>query len=136
MLQFVLSYPPSANRYWRKTRNGRIYVSPEATAFKNEVKQKCKDKKPYTTEDVVVIVSVYRPRKVGDLPNRTKVLYDALQGYAFKDDKQIVAEHTYRYDDKQNPRVEVTVIPQSEFSLSILPDFKNHDILMKSETKT
>lgn len=52
---------------------------------------------------------VYRPRRVGDLMNREKVLSDALQGIAFHDDKQIVEAHFYQHDDKDNPRVEVEV---------------------------
>lgn len=56
---------------------------------------------------VAVVVKVYRAAKRGDLDNFMKCLLDGLQGTAYKNDKQIVEMHSYRYDDKLNPRVEV-----------------------------
>jgi Holliday junction resolvase RusA-like endonuclease len=37
------------------------------------------------------------------------VALDALQGSLYLNDSQIVALHLYRYDDKANPRIEVSV---------------------------
>ena len=37
-----------------------------------------------------------------------KVLLDSLTGVIWEDDSQIVEIHAYRYEDKNNPRVEIT----------------------------
>jgi Holliday junction resolvase RusA-like endonuclease len=48
--------------------------------------------------DVSVNVVWYRGRKAGDLGERTKVLYDALQGTVYADDKQIAQDWRRRVD--------------------------------------
>jgi Holliday junction resolvase RusA-like endonuclease len=62
-----------------------------------------------THRNVSITLKVYRARKSGDLDNRIKPLLDALQGVAFYDDKQVIEIHAFRFDDKHNPRVEVTI---------------------------
>lgn len=52
----------------------------------------------FPSGDLSVTVLWHRSAKRGDLPNRTKVLYDALQGTIYRDDKQIAVEHTMRVD--------------------------------------
>lgn len=107
---FTLPYPPSANRYWRNFR-GRMVVSSEARQYKNAVRLLAKSKgfsKPYECS-VSVSMEVFRPRRIGDLDNTIKVTLDALQGIAYVDDSQVTAIHAHRNDDKENPRVVVTV---------------------------
>ena len=105
----VLPLPPSGNRYWRHY-NGRTVVSDAAKAYRHGVmlQAQAHNLHPFAGP-VAVYVRVYRARKAGDLDNFKKVLYDALQGVAYNDDDQIVEEHAWRYDDKDNPRVEVEV---------------------------
>ena len=107
-INLILPYPPSANLYWRTTRQGKTYISGQATAYKEEVKLKTA-KKGYLTGDLIFNVNFYRPRKTGDLDNRLKVLIDALKGSVFEDDKQIVEIHAYRFDDKIMPRAEILI---------------------------
>lgn len=63
---------------------------------------------------VMVTLDWYRSRKAGDLDKRIGVLLDALQGVAYHNDSQIVELRARRYDDKRNPRVEVTVSAHNE----------------------
>lgn len=114
-MKITLPYPPSANRYWRTRAVGRgrtafvqTYPSPEAKEFKQRVFWTCRGRKPLTGT-VAVVLRFFRPRKVGDLDNRIKVLLDALRGVAFADDDQVVRIEATRFDDKANPRVEVEV---------------------------
>jgi crossover junction endodeoxyribonuclease RusA len=58
---------------------------------------------------VVLSVDVFRPRRAGDLDNTIKSLQDGLKGVAWHDDSQVVEIHARRFDDKMNPRAEVTV---------------------------
>lgn len=107
-IKLTLPYPPSANRYWRKTKTGRVYISDEALTYRDEVNYRTLKVNALTGE-LKLTAKFYRPRKSGDLDNRIKILFDALQGNCFNDDKQIAEIHAYRFDDKQNPRVEVEI---------------------------
>lgn len=116
-IRLVLPFPPSANRYWRSKAiqsKGRAfvqtYVSTEAKQYKAAVRRVaslvCG---AMFTDDVSIDVKLFRPRKSGDVDNRTKVLFDALNGVVYKDDKQVVKYAVERFEDKNNPRVEVTI---------------------------
>ena len=104
----TLDYPPSSNRYWRKTRTGRVYVSEEAISYRDDVLIKTLKIKPMKGE-LSLSAKFYRPRKSGDLDNRLKILIDAMQGRCFENDSQIVEIHAFRFDDKISPRVEVEI---------------------------
>lgn len=76
--------------------------------MQSTVLKKYGDIRPFGGQ-VAVVVDVYRPAKRGDLDNFLKCLLDGLQGTMYKNDKQIKCILATRYDDKTNPRVEVTV---------------------------
>jgi crossover junction endodeoxyribonuclease RusA len=105
---FTLPEPPSANRWWRKFQN-RMVLSAEARAYKTRVAVMLHAKAQPLTGPVALTLTWYRGRKAGDLDKRVGVLLDGLQGVLYANDAQIVALHAYRFDDKKNPRVEVTV---------------------------
>lgn len=112
-LTLTLPEPPSANRWWRNVR-GRMVTSREAREYKAAVAAR-KWTGPGAIFAAPLRVSVrllwFRSRKSGDLDKRIGVLLDALQGFAFDTDAQVVVLHAERYDDPRNPRVEVTVEP-------------------------
>ncbi len=56
-----------------------------------------------------VTTNLYRPIKRGDIDNYNKVVHDFLNGRAWIDDDQIVETHTYRHDDRLNPRIELLI---------------------------
>ncbi len=67
-----------------------------------------------TDKPVSVVVKVFHPVKAdskqsGDIDNHLKSILDALNGIAFKDDGQVVQAEVYKFKDKINPRVEVSV---------------------------
>lgn len=109
-MRFSLPFPPSANRYWRSDRGGRPHVSDAARAYKAAVGYTLNqaDAQPYTGE-VAVVLTFYRPAKRGDLDNMIKVTLDALRGYAYGDDAQVVELRALRREDKARPRVEIEV---------------------------
>lgn len=118
-LSFVLPYPPSWNRVWRyrvivpKDRRKKPFVSSyeseEGRAFKLAVGRLLAGTRPLLGA-LELRMTLYRPRKSGDLTNRLKLVEDALQGLAFHDDAQIAAQVTRRLEDPERPRVEVTII--------------------------
>lgn len=112
-IRVTLPYPPSTNTAWRSVvirGQVRVLLSKEGRLYKKAVADLC------VRAGITPLVGpvnfrafVYRPRKAGDLSNRQKILEDALQGFAYRDDSQIVHYDWWRFDDKANPRIEVTI---------------------------
>lgn len=115
-MRLTLPLPPTANLYWRVFR-GRPVQSARAKEYKRAVQLRALGNRrdPESIRngvfsgEVVVTMTVYRGRRIGDLDNFQKVLLDALRGVAFVDDSQVVEIHARREDDPANPRVEVSV---------------------------
>ena len=106
----VLPLPPSTNDNWDNF-NGRTVLSEAARNFRAGVKLRANiaGLRPFTG-DVAVYVHVYRSNALQDLDNYdSKALLDALHGVMFHNDRQVVERHSWRHDDKTNPRVEVEV---------------------------
>lgn len=109
MLKFTLPYPPSVNHYLRHTPRG-VFRTVEANVYRAQVgwQFRAQNIEPLTGS-LAVTITAYRPRKAGDIDGILKVSLDALNGFAYIDDKQIAALHVYRRDDKNNPRLEVEI---------------------------
>jgi Holliday junction resolvase RusA-like endonuclease len=115
----ILPEPPAANRYLRqhghvtyKTREAKVYC---ALVGALTAKFRSNGLPAFPAGDVSVIVVWHRGRKAGDLGERTKVLYDALQGSVYSDDKQIATDWRRRVDahaeiPKGHVQVEVNAI--------------------------
>lgn len=136
----TLPYPLSANRYWASRVakvKGKpmpiVYVTSEAQAYKKDVAWRAQlagIPRPLVGR-VQVHVQLYphrpldwqaRQRKHGqawddtvqclDLDNCRKVLYDALKGVAFEDDKWVRKDSAERMEpDEHGARVVVTIRP-------------------------
>lgn len=115
-MALIIPEPPSANRYWRHTaRGGRAitYKSAKAKQYQSEVRTRAMLAGLQPLNGPVEVHLVwYRKARRGDLDNRLKVIFDALQGAAYVDDSQIVAITARREEDKNNPRVEIVVRPR------------------------
>ena len=107
---FILPYPPSSNHFHTIARGRKILSSAGRQYFKDVADENASGNRPVITGPVSVAIAAYRPRKTGDLDNLIKPILDSLK-YAgiYADDKQVVAIHAGRYDDKKRPRVEVTI---------------------------
>ena len=112
-MNLTLPFPPSANRYWRlTTRNGkpRIIKSVEAEGYATRCYWVAKSQiRQPLTGPVCLDMTIYFPNRRGDLDNRTKQLFDALEGVVFANDRQIEHYSVTRAIDKKNPRVEIQV---------------------------
>jgi crossover junction endodeoxyribonuclease RusA len=108
-LRLTLPYPPSVNRAWRKFR-GRMVLNPKARKYKQTAALAALACGAFRlTGELRVRMDVYRPLRCGDLDNVQKLVCDALNGIAWHDDKQLVEIVARRFDDRANPRVELTV---------------------------
>lgn len=109
--RITLDYPPSSNRYWR-VYNNHVVRDTAAKTYIRHVALVCSTAGLTPLDgDVCITLRVYRPRRAGDLDNRVKICLDALQGYAYHNDNQVTAIHATRHDDKDNPRVEIEIMP-------------------------
>lgn len=112
MVELVLPFPPSANRYWRVFR-GRPVLSAEAKLYKQIVARLGAGLPKLPAEgDLHLQVVIFRPARSRrrDLDNNLKVLLDALQGVVYENDlrvSRITAEHWDTCPER--PRVEVVV---------------------------
>lgn len=113
-VKLTLPYPPSVNHFWRYV-GGRPIISSEGRRYKAHAAAVIARAGVVKLDGPVTLsLAVYRPKRIGDLDNRMKVLIDCIKGIAFGDDSEIVEIHATRHDDKTNPRVEVevTAIPE------------------------
>lgn len=109
MIVLTLPYPPRLNTYYRMFR-GRMLLSAAGRQYKESVALACKKAglRPLAGP-LRVFLTYYRPRQAGDLDGLFKAVLDALEGFAFEDDKQVEEIHATRRDDKANPRAEVEI---------------------------
>ena len=91
MLVINLPLPPSVNTYWRA--NGkRRFISKEGMLFRENVLVYCIENKVSSFGDkrLQFQVTLYpRDKRIQDIDNRIKALFDALEGLAYDSDSQI-----------------------------------------------
>ena len=128
----VLPYPISANRYW-KNYGKRMVVSKDAMKYKQTVRQiaLAAGIRSLISGRVAVTYTLYphRPNdwekrmkkdpnhwddnvRCIDLDNAQKIMFDALQGTVFSNDKNIRVIHACRgIPDAKGARVEIIIRP-------------------------
>jgi crossover junction endodeoxyribonuclease RusA len=83
--------PPSVNTYWRA--NGkRRFISKEGMLFRENVATYCEENRvpSFGEKRLQFQVTLYpRDRRIQDIDNRIKALFDALEGWAYDSDSQI-----------------------------------------------
>lgn len=113
-VRLTLPLPPNANHYRGiNYEQRRVFVREEGEAYHRTVAGLALAaglRTPLAGPVHITKLHVYRARRAGDLDGFEKVLFDALQGSVYANDKQIVAKDGIRLlDDKANPRVELEV---------------------------
>ena len=108
----TLPYPPSLNNLHAVVR-GRKILTAEGRRYKTTASAMAiaAGIKPIVAGDIIVTVTLYRPRRAGDIDNFCKAPFDALKGIAWTDDGQVQRLDMERFEDKANPRVVVTIQP-------------------------
>ena len=112
-----LPLPPSANVMWRSDFvSKRVLVSRVGRIFRDECAPiLAKYRHPIEGALSLTASFYFKSAKARvDLDNRIKPLLDVCQVTQYGcglyiDDSQILALHAYKFFDKENPRVEVTV---------------------------
>jgi Holliday junction resolvase RusA-like endonuclease len=118
-IEIGLPLAPSTNQVYRHRAVGKrsmMYMTAKGKQFKEDVKMICEGHGIQPIEGwVSVSIWVYFDRRGADLANREKLVMDALQGYAFVDDKWVAELHMHKRYAKGAPSMWVEVSP-SEYT--------------------
>ena len=112
VIRVTLPVPPSLNRAYAPKANGKgLYKTPMAKRWQSDVQWMLKGMQLTPLDgDVVVRVDWYPARNAGDNNNLWKLLLDALEGYCYTNDRQVIEETMRRHPkDPDNPRIELTI---------------------------
>lgn len=116
ILTFTLHGEPIAKARPRMTRGGRAYTPARTLDHEARLADACLKALADGWEkgaDYKLVVSFHLPTKRAvDLDNLVKAV-DGLNGVAFYDDSQIVHIDARKSYDKENPRTEVTLVPET-----------------------
>ena len=112
----LLGEPKSTNniyKYHCKFGFPSGYLSAEGKKLKEDyqwqAKSQCKEKisnKPFEIE----IKLFFKRDGKHDIDNYGKLLLDSLTGIVWEDDNQIFKQTVSKWQDKNNPRIEITII--------------------------
>jgi Holliday junction resolvase RusA-like endonuclease len=109
-IRLTLPVPPSGNNRnvgtGRSTRHSEKYK-----AFQAEVMAACVNGRVEFIEGPIRsdVTIYYHPSHEPDCDNILKTVHDALQGWAYVDDKMIVEGSYRKQPDRRNQRVEVVI---------------------------
>ena len=115
MTKLILTGSPiSTNGLYRKRGAGYgMYMTDDGKARKEQYTWEARSQwkgKPLE-DDVSVIVNLYFGTKAKhDIDNFTKILFDSLTGVCWKDDSQINRMTINKRYDKEQPRIEITIV--------------------------
>lgn len=108
--------PRSTSHIYKYTCVGgrpRGYMSAEGKALKEQYFYEVKSqwKKKMIEDEVAVNIIYYFPdNRKRDADNFSKLILDSLIGVVLKDDSQITELHIFKEVDKENPRIEMSVV--------------------------
>lgn len=107
--------PPSTQHLYGRKKSGGLYMKAEGTRYKYDVSYEARIAhgagNPASSNNFVVGIIYYFPdRRVRDLDNYKKLIYDGISGIVWEDDKQLEFAFSRKLIDKENPRIEVYYI--------------------------
>ena len=111
----VIGTPPSTQHIYGRRKGGGSYLKKEAISYRRDVmyeaKQVHKLGNPPSVNNFVVGILYYFPdKKIRDVDNYRKLIFDGMSGVVWEDDKQIELDFSRKYIDRDNPRVEIYYI--------------------------
>jgi len=108
-IEFIIPIlPPTDNHLYGQTGHRR-FMYKQGRDWKEEVSLLARAQNPKLIEgDVRAEITFYLKRE-RDIQGSLKVLFDALEGIIYNNDKQIVDFRVFKKFDKENPRVELII---------------------------
>lgn len=108
-----LPYPPTVNKYWTHTKNGRRVLTSKAKNYKELVAWRVRvyDLRLIIDMPVIVWIELYPPdNRVRDTDNTQKAIFDALQYSGVIINDKLIVEHHVKMFPKSPPHGFVRVI--------------------------
>ena len=87
----------------------RCIKSQKAIDYVKAFEKQCLKLDELMQEDVKVTITIYYRTRRPDLDE--SVILDCLEGFAYRNARQVKEKHIYHALDKKNPRAEITVEP-------------------------
>ena len=110
---FSLPWPPSVNHYWARRRNGGVYLTAKARAYRVAAWAEIKRQRvPQFGKQQVQVQLLLTPpdRRRRDIDNVRKPIYDVLEhAGVLVNDSQIVSDHAIRVEPEPPGNVHVTI---------------------------
>lgn len=113
----LLGEPKSTSHIYKFTCRGRFasaYMSAQGKAIKESyiLQARTQWKKPLLTGNLAMFTFIYfGTKRKSDYDNFSKLCNDSLTGIVFEDDSQITKAYIEKRYDKENPRIELVVVP-------------------------
>lgn len=107
----------SIYRHMCMGKSPRVYMTTDGKALKEDYQWQAKaqwQKKPLTGPLTVVISTYHDTHRKNDWDNFHKLSMDALSGIVYDDDSQIEKAVVHKCYDKNDPRIEIEVLPHGE----------------------
>lgn len=104
--------PPTTNTLYRRHGN-IIYMTTQGKEYKEMCQWEAKSQYKGKPKDGLISVTVefyFKDKLKRDLDNFLKIILDSCTGMLWEDDSQIVELTLRKFVDKQNPRVELTIL--------------------------
>lgn len=76
--------------------------------------QRPKGRWPMDVVYAIEVIGYWPDRRFGDVDRLVSIVMDALQGVAYKEDRQVRVQTSSMLLDRENPRTEVLVVPYRE----------------------
>lgn len=115
-LYLILNVPPTVNHAYINTRRGGKKLNSNALKYIDKVREITSKEMALQgwvmteKEKVVIDIFTYFPdNRVRDCHNGGKVLFDALEGVVYDNDRYILPRYIDTKVDKRNPRVELKI---------------------------
>ena len=111
MIKFIAFGEPASKSNSRRLvmqkNRPRFIKSAKALSFVRTFQTQLPVQDPLLEDNLSVTMTIYYASRRPDLDE--SVVLDAMQGYVYKNDRQIKEKHIFWGLDKENPRVEVAI---------------------------
>lgn len=112
MVYILKGKPQSTNMIYR--RHGFIiHMSNKGKKLKDDYIKQLKEQYtsiPITSELKIALGLYFDDKRIRDIDNYNKIILDACKGIIWEDDKQIQTLTISKFYDKNNPRIELTIL--------------------------
>ena len=108
--------PISTNSLYRYRCQGnfpRMYMTAKGKDLKEQYFYEAKSqwkKKPLEGDVTVNVILYFGDKRKHDIDNYNKLVLDSLTGIVYFDDEQIQELNVIKQYDKENPRIEITIL--------------------------